>query len=66
MKFREYLENEELKEQKKKSEAAEYVLSMMDSEEDGQSKFEVYVKQALKKFPKVKEKELLKELDYYI
>lgn len=59
--------NEFLNEGKhKKSPAASYVLQMMDSEEDGQDKYEEFVKQALKKFPKVKKEELEKELDIYI
>jgi len=52
--------------EKKKSEAAQFVLQSMDSKEDGQDKYEEFLKLALEKFPKVNKKELEKELDMYI
>jgi len=50
----------------KKSPAATFILQKMDSEEDGQDKYEEFLAMAIEKFPKVKKEELEKELDLYI
>jgi hypothetical protein len=50
----------------KKSPAATFILQKMDSEEDGQDKYEEFLAMAIEKFPKVKKEDLEKELDLYI